>query len=190
MLLDAPFLIESRYLLIEDWRPLFTSVFREAASASSSTMKRGFPFINPVEAKTFAQSRRIRAFFFRTMITGSMSRFSMKRPESFSPQIQNPFKSALTRSSVCCWRTTLSVVSRTKAGKPISAALQMMPNIWPVFPDCTFPNNRPISWLQNENRLICRVPTSSAVLDMDSARRMFPRSVIVLRYVFRYCITQ
>jgi hypothetical protein len=32
-----------------------------------------------------------------------------------------------------------------KTGKPISVALHMTPNIWPVFPDYTFPKRRPIS---------------------------------------------
>ena len=101
-LLDAPVFIASRYLLMEDCFFLFTSVFKEAASASSSTINRGFPFMNPVEAKIFAHNLRIRAFFFNTIITGSNRLLSMKRRASFSPQIQKPSRSAFTLSRVCC----------------------------------------------------------------------------------------
>lgn len=94
--------ILSRYLFIEDCRFLFISVFNDAASASSSTINSGLPFIKPVDANTFAHNRRMRLFFLSTIIAGFINEFWINSPESFSPQIQYPDRSFCTRSSVCC----------------------------------------------------------------------------------------
>ena len=96
-------------------------------------LKSGFPFIKPVAPNILDHCFNVLTFFFKTIIVGSIRQFSVNISESYSSQIQNPFKSSRTRSIVCCCRTTLSVVKTRKTGNPKSVAAEITPNICPVF---------------------------------------------------------